>query len=253
MPNSVKEFSVYSGWIVEAISVDGKKYGPDLLYENEKKIKLAPGEKIIKVKFGRRAYQQNNSFRMTHCLCQLMFYSNMNKKYGPFGRACSDEEFSEVNNLPDDWANAIIMHYYPWGFMGATHSPDDLSASSSASGLPEESCVKEFSVRSGFFVDIISVDGTKYGKSSSFGGSTKKIKLAPGEKITKVKYALMFNYFMCQLVFYSNMNKKYGPYGRNYGHYETDYYEVNNLPCDWAKAIIVHRFPSGFKGAKQID
>jgi len=109
-------------------------------------------------------------------------------------------------------------------------------------------------VHSGPFVDAISVDGKKYGKNSSFGGSTKKIKLAPGEKITKVKYALMFNYYMCQLVFYSNMNKKYGPYGSaNYGYYETDYYEVNNLPCDWAKAIIVHRYPSGFKGAKQID
>merc|ERR1712135_222614 len=94
--------------------------------------------------------------------------------------------------------------------------------------------VKEFSVHSGWIVDAISVDGKKYGKNSSeflrkFFGSTKKIKLAPGEKITKVKYALMFDYFMCQLVFYSNMNKKYGPYGSaNYGYYETDYYEVNN-------------------------
>ena len=40
----------------------------------------------------------------------------------------------------------------------------------------------------------------------------------------------MFNYYMCQLVFYSNMNKKYGPYGSaNYGYYETDYYEGKKL------------------------
>merc|ERR1712136_496911 len=65
--------------------------------------------------------------------------------------------------------------------------------------------VKEFSVQSGWIVDAISVDGKKYGKNSSeflrkFFGSTKKIKLAPGEKITKVKYALMFDYFMCKSI-----------------------------------------------------
>merc|ERR1712003_183416 len=146
----VKEFTVHSGWIVDAISVNGKKYGQN--GGSAKKIKLAPGEKVTKVKYGWRNYNGKD------CLCQLMFYTNMNRKYGPFGSAGSSWSHHEVNNLPDDWTKTIEIDHYPIGFDKGT----------------------EFLVHSGWIVDAISVNGKKYGQT---GGSTKKIKLAFDEKI----------------------------------------------------------------------
>merc|ERR1711937_984871 len=145
--NCVDEFSVHSGWIVDAISVNGKKHGPD--GGGEKKIKLAPGEKIIKVKYGLRGY----SGKM--CLCQLEFFTNKNNKYGPYGSASSCCGCYEVNNVPCDWSEAIKMDRFPVGFAGA--SPCSQS----------DDCVKEFSVHSGWIVDAISVNGKKYGPYGS--------------------------------------------------------------------------------------
>merc|ERR1712227_374242 len=115
--NCVNEFSVHSGWIVDAISVNGKKHGPN--GGGEKKIKLAPGEKITKVKYGLRGY----SGKM--CMCQLQFYTNKDKKYGPYGTASpfspyGSNRYYEVNNVPCDWSKAIKMNRFPVGFSGAS-------------------------------------------------------------------------------------------------------------------------------------
>jgi len=225
--NCVNEFSVHSGWIVDAISVNGKKHGPN--GGGETKIKLAPGEKITKVKYGRRGYKGK------YCMCQLEFYTNKNKKYGPYGSASSTGGCYEVKNVPCDWSEAIKMDRFPVGFAGASPCSQPVD------------CVKEFSVHSGWIVDAISVNGKKYGPN---GGGESKIKLASGERITKVKYGLRGykgKYCMCQLKFYTNKNKVYGPYGS--ARSRTRYQEVNNVPCDWSKAIKMNGYPVGFTGS----
>jgi len=101
-PETVKEFSVYSDRVVHAIRVNGKKYG--YTSGNQKKIKLAPGEKITKVTYGTTFYKKARR----HGMCQLTFYSNKNKRYGPYGNA-RPNRYREVNNLPCDWSKRIRM------------------------------------------------------------------------------------------------------------------------------------------------
>jgi len=230
MSNSVKEFSVNSGSFVYAISADGKKYGQDGRYDGTtKKIRLAPGEKITKVKYGLLAIP-SPAWKDFRFMCQLMFYSNKNKKYGPYGRANPFGIYHEVNNLQGDWTKLIEIDRHPVGFKGA----------SSEAG-------EEFSVHYRQFIHCISLKGKKYGQNL-FDERTEKIKLAPGEKITKVRYALAGSYFwsldkhvLCQLMFYSNMNKIYGPYGNlDLGPFLMTYWEVNDLPYGWTKAIKMH-------------
>merc|ERR1712136_505445 len=127
-PETVKEFSVYSDQVVHAISVNGKKYG--IKGGNEKKIKLAPGEKIYRVVWGTR----------DHRMCKLSFYSTNSitykwKKYGPYGwaiphnwrtgphnhyrggrdkRKTNPYPMHSVRNLPCDWSKTIRMHKSGW-------------------------------------------------------------------------------------------------------------------------------------------
>ena len=54
---------------------------------------LAPGEKITKVKYGLR------KFKSRYCLCELVFYTNMDNKYGPYGRAKSTRGYYEGKKL----------------------------------------------------------------------------------------------------------------------------------------------------------
>ena len=86
-------------------------------------------------------------------MCQLEFYSNKNKKYGPYGSASSSRGYYEgkrlsmiflsiffkvfnaffkifvyilwiVNNVPRDWSGAIKMDRFLVGFAGASVDVD---------------------------------------------------------------------------------------------------------------------------------
>ena len=91
------------------------------------------------------------NFRGKYCMCQLEFYTNKNKKYGPYGSASSSGGCYEgkrstiiflsiflkvlkafyqifvyilwiVKNVPCDWSEAIKMDCFPVGFAGASVS-----------------------------------------------------------------------------------------------------------------------------------
>jgi|ERR1712176_859356 len=100
----VKQFTVFYDSVVKAISVDGKMYGTVYPPFKMKKIKLAPGEKITKVRY------RHQSFFIWKSMCHLEFFSNRNKKYGPFGDARTDEPYFTVN-LQGDWSKAINKVY----------------------------------------------------------------------------------------------------------------------------------------------
>merc|ERR1712227_424199 len=130
-----EKFSVHCGYIVNAISVNGKKYGQN--GGGERRIKLAPGEKIIKGTYGLTPYKEKRD-RLTQltckqAMCLLTFYSSKKKKYGPYGNLLLPlsrynwirtdcKGITEVKNLPSDWSKTIIVNTFPVGFSGASVS-----------------------------------------------------------------------------------------------------------------------------------
>jgi len=222
------KLAVYSGLNgVYAISVNDKKYGEEKGIK--RKLKTASDEYITKIKYG--LVDDSGKDR----LCELLFFSNRNKKYGPYGSARSTKGYYEVNEI-SDLSKLIKLNGDRIGFSGAYQyaKPGD--------------CVKEFSVHAGGIVDAITVNGMKYGRD---GGKTTKIKLRPDEKITKVKYRrIRHNRHECmgQLMFYTNKRRKFGPYGEFWRGPPRE----ANLPCDWGKTITLSpSYPMGFAGTSR--